>query len=131
MVTIVIFGVSIFFAFTILLLKMLYLHRGRDGFVLRFLGRCDPWTERLTSATKFRTLQIIQSVRYLFLLRLPEIVSQTAKKYKGRLVLKLENKRNLLMGRKEITNKGAVSFFLKKMDEAKKNGHKGEINEIL
>ncbi len=131
MATIVIFGLSLALALILLLLKARSLKKGEEGFLLSQLGLLDPKADKLTESTKFLILQIIQSVRYIFLVYLPKFIEDEAGKYKEKINKKLEIQRNLILGQKEIHNRGAVSFFLKKIDETKRNGHKGEINDSL
>ncbi len=73
----------------------------------------------------------IQSVRYIFLVYLPSVIDRVLERVKESILKELRSRQNVLMGQKDIENKGSVSFFLKKIDENKKNGQKGEINETL
>ncbi len=131
MATIVIFGVSLALALLLLALKAVSLKKGSDTFLLRELGKLDPKAEKLSQSARFLILQAIQTVRYIFLVYIPKVIDEETGRYRESLAQKLEVQRNLLLGKKEIQNRGAVSFFLKKIDETKRNGQRGEINDSL
>lgn len=131
MTTIAVFGSSSILALFIVALKWLSVRRNKEGFLLTLLGRFNPFTERLIVDIKFRLLQIIQTIRYIFTIHIPVFIDKIVEKARQSAIKELEARRGMLLGRKDIANKGSVSFFLKKIDENKQNTEKGEINDSL
>lgn len=131
MTTIVVFGVSLFLAVFLFLIKAYSLRKAQDTFLLKKLALLDGRSEDLIQTFKFRTLQLIQSARYILSVYLPNLIECEVDRCRTALANKLEEQRNLVLGKKEIQNRGAVSFFLKKIDEGKRNSQRGEINDSL
>ena len=115
MSTIIVFGISLVIAFVLICLKAIELKYQRENFILRILGLLDEQTEKLTSNIKFRTLQIIQTVRYLLLVHSKNVAKEMVGKAQDRIVKEYELRESTLMGRKNISNRGSVSFYLKKI----------------
>ena len=76
-------------------------------------------------------MQIRQTIKYIFVVYIPYFLRQKSKKYKESVNARIINNKDILMGRRDIENKGSASFFLRKIDESKRNGKKGEINDCL
>jgi len=131
MAVVIVFGSSFILALCIFTLKYFELRRGKSNFLLRFVSRFDSRAEELVAASKFRILQLIQSARYVVLVHIPAVIDRAIEKTKESILQELDARRNMLRGQKDISNKGAVSFFLKKIDENKRNGERGEINEEM
>ncbi len=131
MATIVVFGSSFVLAIFLFLAKAIELRRDSASFVLRPLNSLNDRAERLALNMKFRLLQIIQTVRYICLVHLPALADRTVEGAKEKVLREVEARRKVIMGHKDIVSKGSASFFLKKIDENKKNGEKGEINDSL
>jgi len=127
MTTIVVFGSSLVLSFAIFVMKKLEISQNNENFVLKKIRKLDPYAEKLIATLKFRLLQAIQSIRYIVVVHIPAIISRHAEKLKEDALKEYRARHERLMGRKDISNKGAVSFFLKKIDENKRNGDKGEI----
>jgi hypothetical protein len=47
------------------------------------------------------------------------------------ILAEYRKRQEVIMGRKNIANKGSVSFYLKKITEDKKEGEKGKIEDSL
>ncbi|MEK7642459.1 MAG: hypothetical protein AAB392_01555 [Patescibacteria group bacterium] len=131
MVTIVIFALSVIVASLLIVLRLLAMRSSRESLPLRFMSKYDSATQDFVDNLRFRILQVIQTIKYLTLVHMPSVADSTIAKYKLKMLDKLETQRNLLMGRKNIQNRGSVSFFLKKIDETKKQTPKGFINDTL
>ncbi len=128
MVTIVVFASSLFLTSILVLAKAIELKYNKRSFLLRLIGKLDQKAEAAINRLKFLCLLLIQSVRYLVLIRLPMILKEWAMDVKTKIMAEYRAKESVVMGRKNITNKGSVSFYLKKIDQGYKNGQ-GKIVE--
>lgn len=98
--------------------------------MLSFLGRLDALSDRIVSAAKFKCLQAVQSIRYVFLVKIKEILHDLLQRTKEKILNEYTARQNvIMMGHKEFTNKGSASFYLKKIIEQKTNGEKGKIDD--
>ncbi len=130
MATIVVFASSLFVTTLIVLMKAIEIKYSKRNFLLKLISKLDTKGEFVTSRTKFLLLLLIQSVRYLVLVRVPMTLREQLDKIKLKILEEYRNQESLIMGQREIKNRGSVSFFLKKIDEGHKNGQ-GKIDEIL
>lgn len=132
MTTIIVFGSSLFLASGFVLIKAVELKYGRRNFILEIMAKLNSKSENFVSTLKFKVLQLVQSVRYIVLVKskivfkdlLDRAVEKILKEYKAR-------QGTIIMGHKNISNNGAASFFLRKITEEKSNGTKGKIEESL
>jgi len=130
MATIIIFASSLLIASTLVSIKAIELRSSRKNFVLRLVGKLDSKSEILISNLKFRSLQFIQSVRYIFLVQLRTVCRHLFNWAHEKIMQEYKARQNfIMMGRKEISNKGSVSFYLKKITEHKGNSEKGKIED--
>lgn len=125
MTNIVVFASSLSVASILVLVKALELRFGKRNALLKLIGRLDAKALSTASSLKFRSLQLIQSARYIVLVKSKEVAKSLFEKAWGKIVIEYRERERVMMGQKNITNKGAVSFFLKKIDESKEK--KGEI----
>lgn len=125
MTNIVVFASSLSVASILVLVKALELRFGKRNALLRLIGRLDAKALSAASSLKFRSLQLIQSARYIVLVKSKEVAKSLFEKAWDKIVIEYRERERVMMGQKNITNKGAVSFFLKKIDESKEK--KGEI----
>lgn len=131
MTTIIIFGASLLIAALMLTFKWLEFKRGQQNLVLRFVSRLDSHSVNLVMTVKFRGLQIIQTLKYLILVRGRLLLKEWLIKTEAKIMEEYHKKQEvILMGKKDILNKGAVSFYLKKITENKGN-EKGKIEDSL
>ena len=129
MTTVVIFGSSLFVAILLVLLQAWELRRAKKNIILSLLAKLDPLSEKLIEVLKFRLLQAIQTLRFVVLVWSKEFASNLSSKAIDRLIKEFETRKGTVMGKKEIRNNGAVSFYLRKIQEDKSNGEKGKIEE--
>ncbi|OHA87198.1 MAG: hypothetical protein A3A96_02585 [Candidatus Zambryskibacteria bacterium RIFCSPLOWO2_01_FULL_39_39] len=127
MATVVVFASSLFVTLSLVSLKALELNSGKKNFVLKLISKLDNGTEKLVSILKFKILQLIQSVRYIVLVEAKKVISDLFYDTQERILNEYRIKQDIMMGRKEVLNKGSVSFYLKKIAENKGNGEKGKI----
>lgn len=80
---------------------------------------------------KFRTLQIIQSIRYIVLVYSRSVVEALLHRIKDRIRTEYQVRQEVMMGRRNIGNRGSVSFYLKKITEMKESGSGGKIEDRL
>lgn len=109
------------------MIKAIELKYGRKSFLLRIISKFDHHSISFVNKVKFKCFQIIQSIRYIFLIEVKNILENKFRNLKERVVEEYKNRESIIMGKKQIGNRGSVSFFLKKIDETKRNGHRGEI----
>jgi len=129
MTTIVIFISSLLTASILVIIKAVELKYGKKNIILRLLSRLDLKSEQFVAELKFKALQLIQSVRYIILVQSKAVCKSLLYKIEEKIMDEYKAKQSaIIMGRKNITNKGAVSFYLKKITEERYNAHRGKIN---
>ena len=100
--------------------------------MLGILNKLDDKALVFFHSTKFRSLQLIQTIRYIILVKVKELLIELFEKYKNRIIEEYRLRKNsILIGKKQIKNKGSVSFYLKKITEHKGNGERGKIEDRL
>ena len=124
-----VFGSSLFVTIAIITIKAIELKREKENILLRLVRKFDSQADKLISFLKFKTLQIIQSIRYIILVQIKAICKNLLERVEKRIIDEYKTKQNTLMGHKNITNKGSVSFYLKKITEERSNGKKGKIED--
>ena len=127
MTTIAVFASSLVFALILLVLKAVELRFNKKNFILRLLSRLDSRAEKTLSSLKFRALQIVQSFRYIVIVELRLAFQNWLFEMREKAIREYKVRESVIMGQKNIANKGSVSFFLKKIDEGKRGGQRGEI----
>ena len=131
MATIVVFASSLFIASAFVSVKAVELKYGRKNIILRLIGKFDSKCDNCVSGFKFKGLQLVQSVRYIVLVQIKEICKDLFKKAEEKIISEYKKRRDVVMGKKDIADKGSVSFYLKKITEDKSNGEKGKIEDSL
>lgn len=127
MATIVVFASSLSLTSLLVLVKAVELKYGKKNAVLGFICRFDTKAVSLIAALKFKSLQLIQSIRYLVLVQSRAVLKDWFLKARESVMNEYNARQSMIMGRKNILNKGSVSFYLKKITENKGNGEKGKI----
>ncbi len=127
MTTIAVFASSLALTLMLLVLKAIELRFGRKNFILRLLGKLDKRAENTILSLKFRALQVVQSFRYIVLVELRLAFQNWLFEMREKAIREYKVRESVIMGQKNIANKGSVSFFLKKIDETKRSGQRGEI----
>ena len=131
MTTIVVFGSSLAVALILILTKTLEIKYGSKNILLRLIGKADNRLELIVSKIRFRSLQLIQSIRYIIFVHGSEMFKDYIKKAEERAVSEFKKRQDVIMGKKEIINGGSVSFYLKKITEEKGHVVKGKIEDSL
>lgn len=131
MTTIVVFGSSLAVALILILTKALELKYGSKNILLRLIGKADNRLELIVSKIRFRSLQLIQSIRYIIFVHGSEMFKDYIKKAEERAINEFRKRQDVIMGKKEIVNGGSVSFYLKKITEEKGHSEKGKIEDSL
>ena len=129
MTTIVVFGSSLAVALILILTKTLELKYGSKNILLRFIGKADDRLELIVSKIRFRSLQLIQSIRYIIFVHGSEMFKDYIKKAEQKAVSEFKKRQDVIMGKKKIINGGSVSFYLKKITEEKGHVAKGKIED--
>ncbi|HEY4516218.1 MAG TPA: hypothetical protein VJH67_03475 [Candidatus Paceibacterota bacterium] len=119
-------------AFLVLVILFLSKHReinaGTKTFVGNFLSRFDVSSARIMSLIKYRMYQVVQTVRYLLFVHLPEKSKVKINKTKEAVEERYRKQKDAVMGKKELKQNGSSSFFLHKMSEHK-NSADSEVTE--
>jgi len=131
MTTIVVFGSSLAVALILILTKTLEIKYGSKNILLRLIGKADNRLELIVSKIRFRSLQLIQSIRYIIFVHGSEMFKDYIKKAEQKAVSEFKKRQDVIMGKKEIINGGSVSFYLKKITEEKGHVVKGKIEDSL
>ena len=126
-----IFVLSLIAASTLVAIKAIELRSSHKNFILRLLGKLDDKSEDFVKKLKFRSLQVIQSVRYILLVQFRAVSRKLFSWAHEKIMQEYHSKQSIIMGRKEISNKGSVSFYLKKITEHKESSEKGKIEDRL
>lgn len=130
MAIIVIFASSLFLASVLVFTKALELKFNRKNFALKLLGKLDEKAFAANLKIKFLGLQIIQSARYVVLVKTPQFFRKLASDAGTKILIAYKEREGMIMGKRNITSRGSVSFFLKKIDEGRGNSQ-GKIEESL
>lgn len=131
MTTIVVFGSSLAVALILILTKALELKYGSKNILLRLIGKADNRLELIVSKIKFRSLQLVQSIRYIIFVHGSEMFKDYIKKAEQKAVSEFKKRQDVIMGKKEIVGNRSVSFYLKKITEEKGHSEKGKIEDSL
>lgn len=131
MATIIVFASSLSIASILLILKAIELRFSRRNILLRFVSRFDAKVLSILEILRFRFFQLIQTVRYVLMVKSVEMFKDLFFKVEHRLISEYRVRQENMMGRRNIINKGSVSFYLKKIAEDKVIGEKGQIVEEI
>lgn len=127
MTAITIFASSLFTAIALIAVKAIELKFGKVNIILRLIGKLDSLADRAVQSIRFRAYQLVQTVRYLFQVKIKEVANDMSFRAKEWLITQYKLRESRIMGQKEILNKGAVSFYLKKIADDQGSGNKGKI----
>lgn len=131
MAIIIVFASSLLLASFLVFIRGLELKFGKKNIILELLSKFDTKSERFLHDLKFKCLQLVKSVEYIVFVQAKVVSKDIASRAGQRIVLEYKARQESLMGRKEIKSNGSASFYLKKIDESKKNGERGRIEEEL
>lgn len=131
MATIAIFASSLSVVSLLVLIKAIELKYNKRNFLLRLISKIDNKVVSLVSMLQYRSLQFIQSIRYIVLVHSKVVIREFIDQVQLKIINEYQNRQEVIMGRKSIVNKGSVSFYLKKIAENKGNGEKGMIVDDL
>ncbi len=129
MANIIIFASSLILALLLLFLKYLELRFQKKNSILEYIRRYDVKTENILLRIKFLLVQFIQSIRYLVLVHLKEIIIVFFDRFYDKIREFYHLKKDSIMGKKTLLSKGSASFYLKKIKEDKSNSVKGSIED--
>ena len=129
MATIYVFASSLVIAIVIFTLKAFEIRSvsGKQNPVLALIGKLDPKAIYFIEWLRFRALQAIQTVRYIIVVELRGKILNYVNHTKDKLLHEYKIRQELVMGRRVITNKGSVSFYLKKIAAEKEHEKRGRI----
>jgi hypothetical protein len=128
MTTITLFAGSLLVSIYLVIAKAVEIKYGKKCVSLKLLSLLDPHSQNLISGLKFRMLQIVQSVQYIILVQIRAVFINLLEKVEDKIMEEYRAKHSVLaMGRKNIVNKGSVSFYLKKITENRREEMRGKI----
>jgi hypothetical protein len=131
MAIVITFVSSLLLVLILLLFKAIELRFGKRNFILELLRKLDTRSEKLISTLKFRAWQAIQSVRYLFVVKIRSVIEEWTESIQRKIIHEYKLQQNTVMGRKQIANNGSASFYLKKISEEKTSVGRGKIEDGL
>jgi hypothetical protein len=126
MTTIIVFASSLSITAILVLVKAIELKFGKKNTFLELISRLDNKALSLITEVKFRNLQLIQTIRYIVLVQSKDVFRSFLDKLQEKIALEYRLRQELVMGKRNITNRGSVSFYLKKITE-EKGMEKGKI----
>ena len=129
MTTVVGFSSSLFIATAMVIIKAIELRRGKINFLLALFRKFDSHSDKFVASSKFMALQLIQSIRYIILIQVKIVCKKLLTKVEQKIANEYKIRQSTLMGQKKITNKGSVSFYLRKITEQKSSIGKGKIED--
>ena len=124
-----------FFVPSFLVLSALFLSKHRElrthnqTLLGRLLSRFDVKSEAVLSAVHYRLYQIVQTIRYVLVVHLPEKGRVKIIQTKDAVEQSYRKQKDAVMGKKELKQNGSSSFFLRKMSEHKDVGSNRENTE--
>lgn len=131
MTTIVVFASSLFITLAFISIKALELKSGKKNIILELIGKFDARCDNCVSVFRFRSLQFVQTLRYVLFVQLKKIIKHFWDQIHERIKHEYKIRQEIIMGRKQIATNGSASFYLKKISEDKSNGEKGKIEDCL
>ncbi len=126
---IIIFYISLSVSILLIVIKIFELRYEKKNFILRLISSLDDKSHKIIEAFKFRSFQIMQTIRYVALVQIKEVSKNIFHKTKASLEAEYRNKQDYIMGKIEIGERNSASFYLKKISEDKKNTTKGKIED--
>jgi hypothetical protein len=129
MTTIIVFVSSLLVSAMLVLIKAIELKFGKKNFLLELVCKLDYKAVNLINTVKFRNLQLIQTIRYIILIQSKEWFRTIWHRLQERMALEYQLRQEIMMGKRNISSRGSVSFYLKKIGEEK--GAKGVIEDHL
>jgi hypothetical protein len=131
MATVIVFTSSFSITSFLVLIKAIELKNNKKNILLRLINRLDSRLNKLVSFLKFKSLQLIQSIRYIILVEAKEVAEDLFYGAREKILNEYKIRQNMIMGRKEVISNGSVSFFLRHITENKDNREKGKIQNSL
>lgn len=129
MVTITVFGLALFLLILLVLIKSFELKKGGENSILKQVGRLDQSTSRIFERVSYLYKQVTQSIRYIVLVRLLNILKDNARRGLEYSKKEYEARRGAIMGKRYLSHRGSASFYLKKIAEERENTGKGKIQD--
>jgi hypothetical protein len=129
--TIVVFISSLAIVLAFLAIKAVEIKYEKRNIFCELLGKFEEGSHKLVAAFKFKSLQLIQSARYIILVEVKEFAKKLFEKLEQKIINEYHARHTMIMGQKEIAANGSASFYLRKITEDKNNGVKGKIEESL
>jgi hypothetical protein len=129
--TIVVFISSLAIVLAFLVVKAIEIKYEKRNIFCELLGKFEEGSHKLVTDLKFKSLQLIQSARYVVLVEAKEFAKKLFEKLEQKIINEYHARHTMIMGQKEIAVSGSASFYLRKITENKDNGAKGKIEESL
>ena len=95
---------------------------------MEFIGKFDRQCYNCISNLKFRGLQLVQSARYIIFVQIKTVLKNLFEMAIEKIMIEYKKRQDaIIMGKKDIFDKGSASFYLNKITEGKSNGGRGKI----
>lgn len=132
MVTVIIFTLSFLGLAALFVSKDREVKTGEKTLVGKILAKFDQKSESFSAALHHRSFELYRTVKYILLVHLPEKGRVKIENTKESVLNSYNKQKDVIMGKKELSNNGSSSFFLRKVSENKNgNGAKGKIEDSL
>lgn len=122
MVTIISFGLSLLTASILILVKTIELKKSRRNLLLKLISSFDDKYLSLAGFLKLKGFQIFQTLRYLIIFKSKNLLLHIFENSKNWFMNELKERQKEIMGHREISRRGSVSFYLKRISEEKSRG---------
>ncbi len=129
MATIIVFAISLFVILVLLFAKWREERANAKNFVTWTIGKLDPGAQKVASFFDFKYAQITQTIKYIFLIVIPGRTEESFKEAKRAVLGQYQKQKDIIFGRKDLSNGNSASFYLKKIREDQENGKDGRIEE--
>ncbi len=134
MANIIIFAVSFFGLSVLFLSKHREIRTGEKNWFGKLLSKFDHRGSKLLYSFHYRAYQVIQTIKFLVMVRIPEKGRVKISKTRDSVITEYQKQKDVIMGKKELNGNGSSSFFLRKMNDNKKenggeNGERGRIED--
>lgn len=131
MTTVFIFASSLLVSFILVISHYIKLQKQKENIILKVTRKIDPFAEKFIEEFRFRILQTVQTVRFIATIWITGFIKNLYLKAREQILREFENRKTVIMGKREIHNNGAVSFYLRKIKESKTSFGRGKIEDRL
>lgn len=131
MTLIIIFSLSLLISIIFFALKFFDIKYNKENILFKFLSKLDPKSEKLLESTKIFIVGIIQTIKYIFTVKIKDGYNSLIYKFKEKLIFEYQKRHDIIMGKRSISINRPTSFYLRKITENKNTSGTGKIEDML